>query len=287
MKCMPRESRLTTGMILALAGLALCVGCAQPGADVWAIKCISVDGPDQHTIANYYAESLRHVEALDADLVRVIFDEDFGNVYYGSYTLQHSPFSDQPTYHPDPAEDLELIKSLSADQVTRPFGAAHLMPVPADAVGNPAWDASRAEGYWSLQVGVFYNTETMQRRRQAAVDYCRLLRAKGEDAYYYHGPSMSSVLIGTFPRKAMMSIQRRQGTLEGKPKHVAEYRIIDRRLRALQAKYPHNLENLHVVSDLQLDTRTGKKERFPRPSVVVKLPSVQRAERNAASGGPR
>ena len=272
-----------------LVGVAGCEGMRGLGdrGEVWAIKCISTQGADQLATANYYAESLRLVDALNPELVQTTSDADLTHVFYGRYVQTTNPFTRQQVYRPAPDDDLALIKSLSADGVTRPFGAAHLLPLPSSdrSVGNPEWDAESLAGYWSLQVAVFYNTDTMQQRRQAAVDYCSELRKQGHEAYFYHGPSMSSVLLGAFPPNAMRAVQQEKRDLYGQTQRTSVNVIANARLRALQNEFPHNLENLHIVNDIQLNPETGQEDRLPRPSIVVKLPKAARAEERAGGTG--
>jgi hypothetical protein len=86
----------------------------------------------------------------------------------------------------------------------RVFSAS--LPVPIDSPdpqANPAWDIARTNGYWSIEIGTFANTPD---RKQRAVNAVRDARADGVEAYYYHGPTASSVCIGCWPQEAAIEI---------------------------------------------------------------------------------
>jgi hypothetical protein len=77
------------------------------------------------------------------------------------------------------------------------------VPVPIDSPdpeANPAWDLSRTSGYWSVEIAMYKDSPN---RKQAAVDSVRAARAQGIEAYYFHGPTSSSVCIGNWPREAI------------------------------------------------------------------------------------
>jgi hypothetical protein len=262
-----------------VAGALAATGCATPGGEreFWAVRCATYHGPDQYQQATALAEALKTVEGLKPELFDVLFDEDGAYVTYGRYERTWDVFRRTEVFRPDPQPDIELIQSLSYDQVTRPFAQARLHPLPAPAVGNPEWNAEDIDGYWSLQVAVFYNTDAMRSRRQAAADYCRILREQGEEAYYHHGPSVSAVMIGAFPREAVQSEQRTRFGVGGR-RQTAVNRIMDPRLASLMTRFPHNLENGHRVNDVIEDQQTKEKRRRPRPSVLVVLPRAERAE---------
>ena len=77
---------------------------------------------------------------------------------------------------------------------TRLFPAVILTKLDTpDPSSPPEWDLTRAAGAYSLQIAVFKDSPE---RRAAAVEAVRAARAGGYDAYYYHGPTASSVCIG-------------------------------------------------------------------------------------------
>jgi hypothetical protein len=57
-----------------------------------------------------------------------------------------------------------------------------------------------ADRYWTLVVADFIE---IPNRKEAAVEAVREARRLGYEAYYYHGPSSSSVCVGAWPRRAV------------------------------------------------------------------------------------
>ncbi len=70
----------------------------------------------------------------------------------------------------------------------------------ADPSAPPEYDLANAKGYWSLQVAAFQNVEN---RKQAAVEAVLAARKQRIEAYYFHGPTVSSVCIGAWPESAV------------------------------------------------------------------------------------
>ncbi|MBU0638571.1 MAG: hypothetical protein KKB50_06880 [Planctomycetes bacterium] len=287
---MMRRDYLVTGRdgVALLASLWLLVnGCTgQTGAfspsapgdeeDLWAVRCITLYGPNRFKLAQSYETALRNVRGLKADLVQVFHEGETSTVYYGKYRRRPDAGPDRGAYTPDPLPDLRLIRQLAVgNRDIWPFRLAVLDALPTASVGRPEWDLSNADGYWSLQVAVFYNTPGMQQRKHAAVEYCMLLREQQEGAYYHHGPVNSSVCIGTFPKSAIAEI-RSEDPYTGVLRFTS--RIVDERMLALQKKHPFNLENGHKVFQVEHDPVTGKKERIPNHSFPVKLPRAAQAE---------
>lgn len=272
------------GCALILLVLPILIGCepaglrTNPDEDIWTIHCCSTAGPEGPAIAARFAAALRQVSGLRADRVQVSEQEEGTAIYYGLYRREYDDRSGIARYQPDPSKDLELIRSLYLsnsrlrpdDPANWPFRLASMQELPDTRSGDPAWDLSNQKGYWSLQVGVFYNTEQMRRRKSAAQEYCRLLREQGEEAYFYHGPDKSSVCIGLFPKDAIKEI-RHVDPLTGVPSFWNV--IVDERMQELQKKYDH-VENGHVMKDVVRNPQTGEKEATPIKPFAVKLPSA-------------
>lgn len=249
-----------------------------PPEDIWAIRCLSTNGPNRHAVVSKYADALRKVKGLKPELVQVIEDRHESQVFYGRYKREYDARKQTASFKPDNLKDLELVRSLSmtvndpqaGPRDVWPFQLATMAALPTERGEVNAWNLSRAKGYYSLQVGVFYDTEGMRQRRYAAEEYCRLLRSQGEEAYFYHGPAMSIVCLGAFPKEAIADV-REEDPLTGKIKFSA--RIVDSKLLALQEKYPDNLQNGARMYDITHDPRTGEKIRTPQPSFPVQIPS--------------
>jgi hypothetical protein len=273
--------------VYAVTLLAALTGCTTPGGEreLFTIHCMQVGGANQYTVAESWAKALRDVPGLDAKRVRVAYDADGAHVCYGEYERVYDQWQRREFYRPDPKHDLELIRSLSPDNRQRPFALALVQALPPPAGAHPEWDADRVGGYWALQVAVFYSTETFRQPREAAVEYCAQLRNEGYEAYYAHKGDMSMVVIGSFSKLAVQNMQTDAPTPEGGTSARSENRIVDPRLRALMAKFPHNLENGHKVSSRIRNPQTNAEELVPRPSFPVVLPRAARAEEAREGGG--
>jgi hypothetical protein len=183
-----------------------------------------------------------------------------------------------------------MIQSLKDTVGDQPFEGAMLLPLDApDPTAPPAWNLLNAKGVWTLEIAVYKGLN----RKQAAVDSVRAARAQGIEAYYYHGPSASSVCIGTWPQEAVT--QQMQGDLQnpdpngalmvvqdpmaqqmpdtmtdpdGVQTKVVHHgaQIADPTLAAMMAKYPTHSMNGFV------DTMMVNGKAQPRQSAVVAIP---------------
>lgn len=283
--------RLTWLTLLVL----LVAGCDVPGGgvtlrpkagsdeDVWAIRCLSLRGPNRFRLAQNYADALKKVAGLRPDLVQVFHEADESTLYYGRYRRVYDARKQTESFRPDHLRDLNLIRQLSMNvqdpvvgsRVVWPFGLATMDALPTGRGEHPEWELSKAPGYYSLQVAVFYNTGEMRRRKYAAEEYCKLLREQGEEAYYHHGSVNSSVCIGAFPEEAIQTFQETDpltGIIRVRSK------IVDERMLALQRKHPHNLHNGSTFYEVTRDPRTGQKYRDPHTSFAVEIPRPERGE---------
>lgn len=109
------------------------------------------------------------------------------------------------------------------------------------------------EGY-TLQVAVF-DSAGGPRYREAAEAYCRQLREKNEQAYYYHGPNRSMVTIGLFNESDMVQ--------------VGPLKQYGPRIREVQQRFPHNLVNGSTVVE-----SAGGQIIGDQPSTLVHLPRM-------------
>jgi hypothetical protein len=254
---------------------------AAPEEDVWAIRCVTLGGPNRFQLADNYAGALKRVEGIKPNLVQVFHESAESAVYYGRYRQVYDPRSDTESFRPDNLRDLNLIRQLSMNvsdpvlgsRVVWPFQLATMDTLPGGRGTHPEWELSNARGYYSLQVAVFYNTEGMRRRRFAAEEYCRLLREeRGAEAYYHHGRVNSSVCIGAFPEQAIKTFQKND-PLTGILRVTSK--IVDERMLELQREYPHNLHNGRVFYEILRDPRTGQTVRDAHTSFAVEIPRAQ------------
>jgi hypothetical protein len=261
-----------------LALLALVDGCnttgSQANEEVWAIRCITLTGPDQFQQAEAYAEALKQVRGLDPQLVQVMSDEDGTAVYYGRYRREQEHDA-SVRFKPSQLEDLEIIRTLrfQGAQVW-PFYLATMDVLPTYRSAHPEWNLATAAGYWSLHVAVFYDTETFRGRRSAAERYCEELRSQGVEAYYHHVAGRSSVYVGTYPEAAVVEV-RRENPLRGEVE-VTD-RIVHPEMLAAQKRFPYSLHNGHKLYSIVRGPDGSIKERIPAPSFPVVMPGAEQS----------
>lgn len=87
----------------------------------------------------------------------------------------------------------------------------------------------KGKGLYTLQIG-YYDTNYGPDFRRAAETAVDVLRDQGQDAYYYHGPHRSMVLIHAWTYAQAFT---RQGTIDRYSNTVL----------AVQEQYPHNVPN--------------------------------------------
>lgn len=147
---------------------------------------------------------------------------------------------------PTSPEAKAALARVRATQVNgaRPYAYAFFAPPTGEGVAgsNPEWDlrnvrarlGSNAE--YTLQVGVYARVgggvptpEEVAEFRRAAEQAVASLRADGEQAFYYHGPTSSTITIGAFDASEHDS--------------SVSPPIESRHLRELRKRHPHNLVN--------------------------------------------
>jgi hypothetical protein len=132
----------------------------------------------------------------------IIHSNDESSIYFGYYRT----FEDNDR---DPQEvrraqaDRKFIEALRDPLNDRRFKASMFVPVGSPDPQAPAeWNLANAPAtaYWSLQVAAYQGSPD---RKRAAVESVRDMRSHGIDAYYFHGDTISSVCVGTWPRSAV------------------------------------------------------------------------------------
>jgi hypothetical protein len=169
----------------------------RPGDAQWTIYCQAVAGPDHVARANAYKQYL--VDTFRMTDWYVIHQEDQSVIYYGFYRA----ISDAKA-----KADRKAVDDLKDQSGNKLLGACMFVEVSApDPSAPPQWDLRNAQGYWTVEIAMY---KEHPQRKQAAVDAVRAARDQGIEAYYYHGPTASSVCIGAWPREAV----REQETAE-------------------------------------------------------------------------
>lgn len=242
------------------------------GTEVWTIECNAYKGSRRREMADRMATALKGVGDLRSEGVWVEHGEEQSRVFYGEYKLKYFEAKvDRESQRKGDfvirlneriKHDLRYIKTLAmGDQ--HPFFSARVIPKPLEDVGPPEWNLRNARGAYTLQVGVTYNTKTLHNYKKAAVEWVEVLRADGHEAYYYHNPEepRSSICVGTFGAGALLE------SADGR----TDYSGAVKALRGT-GDFRYNLENGHRIRKLARDSDTGKVERMPNWSFLVKIP---------------
>lgn len=163
----------------------------------WTIMCDSIDGPG-------HVENARDLKAMLAKRSGmkdwyIVHTERESTIYYGFYRSL-----DDPSEKRREQQDRTRLAMVSDNLGNRLVRGNVLVAVNApDPEAPPEWNLlnTPAAAYWSIEIMTFSGDP---RRKEAAVDMVRQLREHGEKlAYYYHGPTASSVCIGAWPRGAV------------------------------------------------------------------------------------
>lgn len=163
----------------------------------WTIFCDSVTGVGH--IENAGILKSRLIALTGMHDWYVIHSDKQSDIYYGYYRELS-----------DPAEKKRAeADRLKIANMTDRFGnhlvrGGLLQPINApDPVAPREWNLLNTpkNAYWSIEIATFSGNP---KRKEAAVQMVRDLRSQGEtQAYYYHGPTVSSVCIGAWPREAV------------------------------------------------------------------------------------
>jgi hypothetical protein len=257
---------------------------APPRNARYTIYCLAVTGPDHTARANQI--KLIWSQATQRKDWYVVHQDDQSLVYFGYYRSIDSGDRDSARA----AADRKMIQNLKDTIGDQPFQQAMLLPLDApDPTAPPQWNLVNAKGAWSLEIAVYKGPD----RKQAAVDSVKQAREQGIDAYYYHGPSASSVCIGTWPEEAVtqQAMGASQGSDPSQPLMVVPdplaaqmpntftdkegnqgkvvhpgAQIVDPTLQAAMLKYPTHSFNGYV------DTIMVNGKATPRSSAVVPIP---------------
>jgi len=176
---------------------------------------------------------------------------------------------------PQARADLQRVHAYAitlGDRTAYPYAEAFIAPPTAESLQgtNAAYDLRNvhtrfgAKALYTLQVAIYGrndraapSTEDLASFRRAAEQAVITLRREGEQAFYYHGPSRSTVTVGVFYEE------------DHDPTTLP--RIESERLKAARANHPLNLLNGQGITQVLTDER-GQKVRKPQPSFLVGIP---------------
>lgn len=225
----------------------------------------------------------------------IVHEANQSRLYYGYY--RSIADSGDAAESKRAQEDRKRIDSLVDGNKERPFQACQFVQLAApDPESPPQWNLvnAPAQAVWTLMVGAYKDSPD---RKKYAVDAVREARAHGEEAYYYHGETVSNVFIGAWPENAVVEehVQEKNGankfrdpifvlppgvqapknmrTKNGAPVQVVGQRLVveDPGLQAKIRQYP----NMGVNGEFLVVKRGGKQT--VEPSRVIAIPRPEDA----------
>jgi hypothetical protein len=148
------------------------------------------------------------LQATDLKKWYIVHAADHSTLYYGFYRTMDPRDPNDGAEGQRAINDLNTIRAIQDSAGNRLFSASLLVGIDSpDPQANPAWDITSTTGAWSIEIAAFKDTPD---RKQRAVDAVREARSEGIEAYYYHGPTVSSVCIGCWPAEAAVEITAEQ-----------------------------------------------------------------------------
>jgi hypothetical protein len=179
-------------------------GQTVPPSDAqWTIYCAGLDNPNHIDQANKAKAEL--VKLTGMKDFYVIHQQGQSVIYYGFYRTIDSKDPKEKKETERAQRDRKYLETLT-DTPGKPGGARMFNRVGFEPIAEPdpvapaEWNVVNSGGYWSWQIAAYKDSP---RRKQAAVDAVRDARARGVTAYFYHGETTSSVLIGAWPKDAV------------------------------------------------------------------------------------
>lgn len=265
----------------------------------WTIFCDTVSGVGH--IENARILRSRLVALTGLHDWYIIHSDKESSLFYGYYRSL-----DDPAEHKRAEADRVKVASLTDKYGNHLIRGGLLQPISApDPIAPADWNLVNTpkNSYWTIEIATFSGNS---KRKEAAVQAVRELREAGEkQAFYFHGPTVSSVCIGAWPRDAVAQ----QGTgmdkkgdmrddahstnpdqplfvfagIDQAPPNVAarvlepgtnkpmtvegkRLEILDPDMKQKTLKYPNHYVNY------ELHAAQNGNQSYPDPSVLVEIP---------------
>ncbi len=170
----------------------------------WTILALELQGPTSARDAQRFAETLKSTPGIRTDDVFVREESGAARLYYGNYVWPEAKKGGRTPMPAPLRNDLAMLKQLGDPAGGRYFLRAMPVRMPTANVGNPEWALTNAGGLYTLQVGVFEPAGDFTEYKEAAAEFCKLLREQGYEAYYHHTDAASMVTVGSFGREAII-----------------------------------------------------------------------------------
>jgi hypothetical protein len=270
----------------------------------WSLYCASLSGPDRITRTTQLKAYLTARSPFKDWYV--VHNEQESTLFHGFYPAIET--AENPRAAARAHAERKAIAEWKDENGDKPFAGCFFTPItPPNPVAPAEWNLENApaDAYWSVQIMAFKDNVL---RKQAAVDAAKDFRAKGVEAYYYHGQTISSVCIGAWPKQAIKAQDTDQGeatneddtvmvsnvplparyknarmqTADGKRlvAYAQRVEISDPSLQATFDKYPEHAVN-YEFQTRKVKVADGSQQDVPTPSFLVIIP---RAQPSALSG---
>lgn len=280
-------------MLVPLAAKGASSELVPPPDAQWTILCESFAGSNHQAEAHDAKDFWAHATNLPG--FYVVHQADQSILYYGYYRSINDPHDRKETERAQ--SDRLRLQQITDTGGSHPFfGCVFVELVPKDPPAPPEWNLANAKGKWSLQVAVYENDP---RRKQYAVDAVRDMRAHGIEAYFYHGPTASSICIGAWPDAAVKMDQAApadpnqpvivtnenvagddlylRSTGQKLQQATPKVQILDPTLQAKMTEYPYEAIN----GEMEIRDADNKVVKGPTPTYVVEIPHDQPSDTNA------
>jgi hypothetical protein len=245
----------------------------------YTLFCQKISGADHYDQSRALRQGLRDGTTMKDWYI--VHSNDYSTLYYGFYRTIDPRDPQDGKEGARAIHDLDTIRQMTDANGFRPFSVA--LPVlisSPDPSAEPAWDLAHSGGYWSLQIAAYKGSPD---RKQAAVDAVRAARAQGIEAYYYHGSTVSSVCIGSWPKDAAREIDPADQNQDPdkpivvtpKPLSPAAQQQYDRNGIQTAAPTVEILDPTILATMRQYPQHSVNGEVFPKkpePSFLVKVP---------------
>lgn len=260
-------------LLSVVAALALGWSVMPAGAQLFSkdarftILLLTFSGPGHVKKSKEARDYLKaNVRGIKPDFY-LIHEEDRSVIYYGGYKAVDASVDANDARRAK--EDLRTLIGLRVGDSTPFVGAIFVSAPTPDPVAPPEWDIRNAKGVWSLQIASYKTFPAEQ--KQAAVDTVREARKAGIEAYFHHGPNVSSVLVGAFPEEAIEVTQVDARTLGAKAPPGRELLVMPFMPRNLPNAVPQEDGSIEVTQEDGTITRIYAPRTVVRDPVLMKL----------------
>jgi hypothetical protein len=255
----------------------------------FTILCQTYAG-DAHVATSDKVRTALFAAGTHLDKWYVVHSADKSILYYGFYRSNDARDPVDGAEGKRAIDDQNAIRALADSTGKRIFPTCLIESIDApDPDANPAWDLTKSRGYWTLQIAAY---KTGPERKQLAVAAVANARSKGVEAYYYHGPSISSVCIGSWPKESV--IEQMPGADSPDPDRQTVYNpgnlpvggdlpenttvvqpkveILDPTLvEALHTYHEHSVDG-YTIMRTSVDPKTGVESKMPEQPILARIP---------------